>query len=106
MSRGEDFRSVGVECTVVNVEGEANHAIEGDVLGLRSDLGGREEECHCDQGADDHGVLSAQYFPITHITRQHWTLWIVNKIAILFEVATYWNSTDVDQCIVSPGVVG
>ena len=50
MGRRQDFRGVGIERSVVDVEAEADEARKGYVLRLGADLGVREEEGHLRRG--------------------------------------------------------
>ena len=67
MSRRQDFRGVGVERSVVDVQTEANEAAEGDVLSFGTDLGICEKECHSKQRTDNHGVFASEDFPVRHV---------------------------------------
>ena len=71
MSRWENFWRVGVQATVVDVEGEANSACKAEILSRCADSRVGKEESHCDQSANDHSVTSSEPSLVAHKTRQH-----------------------------------
>ena len=66
MRAGENLRGVGVQTSVVDVQGEVDHAGEDDILMVLLDSRVSEEEAHGEERANNHGVLAAQHAPVAH----------------------------------------
>ena len=86
MRAGQDFRSVGVQGSVVDVETASNQAAENNVLGVGPDGGVGEEESHGQQSANGHGVLASKQLGVAHKTGEDGT----------------GDTADVGQSIVAP----
>lgn len=90
MGRRQDLRGVAVQNAVVDLQRERDHAAVDDVAGLRRDLGVPEEDGHCDQTSDDHGVASFEDSSVCHACAHHRPK----------------DAGDLDESIVSPRFVG
>lgn len=86
MCAGQDFRSVCVQGSVVDVETAGNQAAENDVLDVSPDGGVCEEEGHGEQSANRHGVFASEELGVAHETGENGT----------------GNTADVGQSVVAP----